>query len=164
MHGLPGNFFAGFRPDSPQDWMLGHLDRIAEPTVADGHTHFPMVRRVGRWQVINSGSAGAPYDGDPRVSYVLMDGDGHGWQVIVRRIDYDRSRVEEGYHSSGLDRGGGVLGEMFHRTVMTGLPWGSDFNWWVRQQPQAVQDDPNAALAAYDTHFGPERWAFPLPA
>jgi predicted phosphodiesterase len=163
-HGLPGNFFAGFRPDSPEEWSTRHLRGIVERTVADGHTHFPMVREFGRWQVINCGSAGAPYDGDPRVSYVLMDSTVDGWEVMIRRIDYDRQRVDRGYHASGLDVEGGVLGDMFHRTVMTGQPWVSDFNWWVRQQPPEVQEYPFAALATYEAHYGPGRWAFPLPA
>jgi predicted phosphodiesterase len=163
LHGLPGNFFVGFRPDSPDAWVLRHLEGVPEPTVADGHTHFPMERRVGPWQVVNTGSAGAPFDGDPRVSYVVMDALGDRWQVAIRRIDYDRDEVERAYHASGLDVGGGVLGQMFHRTVMTGQPWVSDFNWWVRQQPRAVQDHPEEALSFYDAHFGPGRWAFPLP-
>ncbi len=163
VHGVPGNFFAGFRPDSPQDWVLQHLEGIAETTVAGGHTHHPMVRHVGPWQLVNCGSAGAPYDGDPRVSYVLMDATLHGWDVTLRRLDYDRGPVERGYHATGLDVDGGVLGQMVHRTVMTGQPWVSDFNWWVRQQPPAVQADPQAALTFYDAHFGPGRWAFPLP-
>ena len=132
--------------------------------MVDGHTHFPMERRVAAWQVVNTGSAGAPYDGDPRPSYVLLDGSRAGWQVTIRRVDYDRRRVEEGYLGSGLAEDGGVLGEMFHRTVMTGLPWVSDFNWWFRQQPPARVADPQAArVAAYDAQHGPGRWAFPLP-
>jgi predicted phosphodiesterase len=163
LHGLPGNFFAGFRPDSPARWIERQLAAIPESTVADGHTHFPMERRVGRWQIVNTGSAGAPFDGDPRPSYAVLDSGGAGWQVTIRRVDYDRGRVEAGYRASGLAEEGGVLGVMFHRTVMTGLPWVSDFNWWVRQQPPELVADRRAALAAYDARHGPGRWAFPLP-
>jgi predicted phosphodiesterase len=163
LHGLPGNFFAGFRPDSPARWVAEQLALILEPTVADGHTHFPMVRSVGRWQVVNTGSAGAPYDGDPRPSYALMDGAANGWRVTIRRVEYDRTPVEAAYRASGLARDGGVLSVMFHRTVMSGLPWVSDFNWWIRQQGPEAQADPEAALAVYDREYGPGRWAFPLP-
>lgn len=163
LHGLPGNFFVGFRPDSPVDWMLRHLAGVREPAIAGGHTHFPMFREAGRWQVINSGSAGLPYDGDPRVSYVIIDGAPLRWELTIRRIDYDRALVDAGYHASGLDVDGGALGQMVHRTVMTGQPWVSDFNWWVRQQAPSVQADPEAALASYDAQFGPGHWAFPLP-
>lgn len=164
LHGLPDNFFAGFRPDSPDSWITEQLRLIPEPTVADGHTHFPMERRVGRWQVINTGSAGAPFDGDPRPSYALLDGRAAGWRVTIRRVEYDRRRVEVAFHASGLAADGGILSVMFHRSVMTALPWVSDFNWWVRQQPPEIQADPVAALAAYDRGHGPGRWAFPLPA
>lgn len=163
IHGLPGNFFVGFRPDSPEDWCLRHLANVAEPTVADAHTHFPMDRRVGRWQVINTGSAGLPYDGDPTVSYVLLDAARDRWHVQIRRLDYDRQSVDRGYHASGLDVDGGVLGLMVHRTAMTGQPWVSDFNWWVRQQGPEVQAHPAEALRRYDAEHGPGHWAFPLP-
>lgn len=163
LHGLPGNFFVGFRPDSPTEWALRHLASVQESTVADGHTHIPMVRIIGRWQVINCGSAGAPYDGDFRASYVLMDGFHAGWKVKIRRVEYDRKRVDEGYIISGLAEEGGVLGAMFHRTVLTGLPYVSDFIWWARQQPPDVINDHQRAITLYDAQFGPGRWAFPLP-
>ena len=48
LHGLPGNFFAGFRPDSPADWAARHLASVAEGTVAGGHTHVAMIRRIAK--------------------------------------------------------------------------------------------------------------------
>ena len=79
LHGLPGNFFAGFRPDSPADWAARHLAGGGGHG-RGGHTHVAMVRRIpkpdgGAWRVINSGSAGVSYDGDPRASYAWLEGD-----------------------------------------------------------------------------------------
>jgi putative phosphoesterase len=37
-----------------------------------GHTHIPMDRRVGHLRVVNAGSVGIPFDGDPRASYALI--------------------------------------------------------------------------------------------
>jgi predicted phosphodiesterase len=161
-HGLPDNFFVAFRPDSPEEWFLRHLASVEEPTVADGHTHFPMVRSLGRWQVINCGSVGAPFDGDRRASFALMTGSPGGWQVEIRRIEYDLERVVQGYHASGLAEEGGVLGAMFHRTVLTGQPYVSDFNWWARHQTPDVVGDYQDALAVYDVQHGPGQWAFPM--
>ena len=48
LHGLPGNFFAGFRPDSPADWAARHLAGVTEGTVAGGHTHVAMTRRIAK--------------------------------------------------------------------------------------------------------------------
>lgn len=54
-----------------------------------GHTHLPMIRRLGRRTVVNPGSVGRPRDGDPRASYaVIEDGD-----VVLKRIAYDVERT-----------------------------------------------------------------------
>jgi predicted phosphodiesterase len=161
VHGLPGNFSAGFRPDSPEVWAVRKLASVAEGTVAGGHTHVPMVRRIGQWQVINSGSVGVPYDGDTRASWVRLRGDTDGWQAEIRRVSYDLAAVDEGYRNSGLLAEGGAMGEMFRRSVLSGLPWVSDFAWWVRDQPAEILTDMREALRRYDATYGPGHWAFP---
>ena len=49
---------------------------LGQPIVAYGHTHRPAIRSLaGRPELlINTGSVGLPYDGDPRASYLLLDG------------------------------------------------------------------------------------------
>ncbi len=161
LHGLPGNFFVGIRPDSPADWVSRHLDGVVEPAVAGGHTHVAMARPIGRWFVVNSGSVGAPYDGDTRASYVRLTGDRAGWEAEIRRVPYDTAAVDAAYRSSDLAQAGSALVEMLHRSVMTGLPWVSDFAWWLRSQPAEVIADQRLARALYEAAHGPGRWAFP---
>jgi predicted phosphodiesterase len=161
LHGLPGNFFAGFRPDSSAEWAARKLASIAEAAVAGGHTHVPMARPIGRWQVINSGSVGAPYDGDTRASWVLLQGNAQGWQVEIRRVPYDLAAVDAGYRTSGLLAEGGAMAEMFRRSVLSGLPWVADFAWWGKDQPGETFRDMREALRRYDAVHGPGRWAFP---
>jgi len=160
-HGLPGNFFIGFRPDGTEEWAAGHLANVAEETVADGHTHFPMVRRLGRWQVVNDGSVGACYDGDTRASYAWLEGNEAGWQAEIRRVAYDLAEVDRGFVESGLLAAGGVTAELFRRSVLTALPWTSDFLWWMREQPAEMLADLWDALRIYDARHGPGHWAFP---
>lgn len=68
------------------------LERVYRPlgsrAVVYGHIHHPFVRRLPEFMVANAGALSFSYDGDPRASYVLIDGD----DVVVRRIEYD---VEE---------------------------------------------------------------------
>lgn len=161
VHGVPGNFFVGFRPDSPRDWALRQLVGVAEQVVVGGHTHVAMVRAFGGWTVINSGSVGAPYDGDVRSAYVWLTGDATGWRAEIRRLAYDLTAVDAGYQASGLAREGNALSAMFHRSVLTGQPWVSDFAWWMRQQPADVAADPQRAQRLYEEAHGPGRWAFP---
>ncbi len=161
IHGLPGNFFVGFRPDSPEGWAVRQLTGVTEPLVAGGHTHVPMVRTFGGWTVVNSGSVGASYDGDPRAAYVWLTGAARGWRAQICRVVYNWAAVDAGYRASGLAREANALGEMFHRSVQTGQPWVSDFAWWIRQQPADVVQDPKAAVRLYQEAHGPGRWAFP---
>lgn len=63
---------------------------LGAPVVACGHIHLPSIRRLpGSLRLlINCGSVGLPYDGDPRASYLLLD-DG---VPAIRRVAYDLDR------------------------------------------------------------------------
>jgi len=50
-----------------------------------GHIHQPYVRVLPTMTVANSGSVGLSYDGDPRASYLLMDGE----RATIRRVEYE---------------------------------------------------------------------------
>jgi putative phosphoesterase len=53
--------------------------------VAYGHIHVPFVRRLPGVIVVNCGAVSLSFDGDPRASYALIDGD----EVEIRRVAYD---------------------------------------------------------------------------
>ena len=61
---------------------------LGQPVVAYGHVHVPFIRAIGAATVVNSGSVGLPYDGDPRASYALLD----GVRPVIRRVSYDVER------------------------------------------------------------------------
>jgi predicted phosphodiesterase len=162
LHGLPGDFFQGVRPDTPEDWAADRLVSVDERTIAGGHTHVPMERRVGRWLLLNSGSVGIPYDGDVRAAYIRLTGDADGWRSEVRRVSYDLGAVESGFRNSGLAEGGGVMARMVLRSILTGQPWVADYAWWLRSQPPEVFADADMAEERYTAAHGPGRWSFPV--
>ncbi|HTF71828.1 MAG TPA: metallophosphoesterase family protein [Edaphobacter sp.] len=49
---------------------------LRQPIVIFGHTHMPSIRAIAGQPglLINTGSVGLPYDGDPRASYLILDG------------------------------------------------------------------------------------------
>lgn len=57
---------------------------LGKPIVVYGHIHTPFVRSLAGMTVVNTGSVGLPYDGDPRASYVLFDGS----VPTIRRVEY----------------------------------------------------------------------------
>ena len=67
---------------------------LGRAMVVFGHTHVPAIPRMhGRVNVlVNSGSVGLPFDGDPRASYLLLDDDAPS----IRRVEYDtEDEIEE---------------------------------------------------------------------
>jgi putative phosphoesterase len=47
--------------------------------------------------VVNTGSVGFPFDGDPRASYALLERTGAGWSVELRRVSYDVVQAAGGF-------------------------------------------------------------------
>jgi diadenosine tetraphosphatase ApaH/serine/threonine PP2A family protein phosphatase len=54
-----------------------------------GHTHLPFARTAPGVELVNPGSVGMPFDGDPRAAYAILDDDGC---LEHRRIHYDHER------------------------------------------------------------------------
>jgi len=71
-------------PGDEDEEMLGG---IGERRLVFGHTHLPF-RRVSSdcIELVNPGSVGMPFDGDPRAAYALVYDDG---AVEHRRVAYD---------------------------------------------------------------------------
>jgi putative phosphoesterase len=71
---------------------------LGAPIAVYGHIHTPFVRSLATFAVANSGSAGLPYDGDTRASYLLID----GAHPEIRRVEYDVERECRALERSGL--------------------------------------------------------------
>lgn len=71
------------------------LDGADPDVLVCGHTHLPFHRTIAGVQVVNCGSAGLPYDGDPRPSYVTLTLGSEGVKARVHRFEYDVERVVE---------------------------------------------------------------------
>ena len=59
---------------------------VTERRLVFGHTHLPFVREAGGVELVNPGSVGMPFDGDPRAAYALAHEDG---RIEHRRVAYD---------------------------------------------------------------------------
>ena len=71
------------------------------------HTHKPLEREYQGVRILNVGSAGSPFDEDPRASYPQIEHRHGRWQTRIVRLDYDRDQTERDFRQSGfLDEGG----------------------------------------------------------
>jgi len=85
VHATPWNAFSGYvYPGSPE---LLHFGSLPHDIVILGHTHVPMVERVGSVMIINPGSPSQPRDGDRRGSYAVLDIERR--EVTIHRLCLD---------------------------------------------------------------------------
>ncbi len=100
------------------------------------HTHKPLIRDLGKTRILNVGSVGSPFDGDPRGSYARIELRGGQWRTEIRRFAYDRARTERDFHDSGFLSEGGPLTRILHeewRRTRLLMP-----SWVARFQPAVL--------------------------
>ncbi|MCF6150588.1 MAG: metallophosphoesterase family protein [Candidatus Kuenenia sp.] len=98
-HGSPGgDIYKYLRPDVTDKELEGELDDIQANIVFIGHTHLPMVRKIGDITIINPGSVGQPRDGIPEASYAIWE-DG---TFEIRRVSYDIDATARGLWHTGM--------------------------------------------------------------
>lgn len=85
-HGSPVSDVRSFMPQAgEQDEEL--LGDAREQRVVFGHTHLQFVRTARDGiELVNPGSVGMPFDGDPRAAYALLGDDD---RIELRRVAYD---------------------------------------------------------------------------
>jgi putative phosphoesterase len=94
-HGDPISDDGGFFPGKEQSFKE-KLSAASETVVLCGHTHRPLWRRIDDQYVINDGSAGFPYDGDPRPCYAVFDAlQGKVSQIRIERVEYNTYAVSQ---------------------------------------------------------------------
>jgi predicted phosphodiesterase len=160
VHGVPGDPYVGFTPDMTDAQLAHHLVCSSAPIVVGAHTHRPLDRRVDRRRVLNPGSVGMPYNGDPRAQYLLLDDDGGAWRPTFCQVAYEREAVRQAFVAHNLFEEFGPLGRLYWLTIESGEPWVSDFMHWLYRHPADVSTGMAAAVNTYLAVYGPGHWAF----
>jgi predicted phosphodiesterase len=90
VHASPVSDVRSFGPehdDSEEEMLEG----VLETRLVFGHTHLPFKRQAKAGvELLNPGSVGMPFDGDPRAAYALIGEDG---EIEHRRVGYDHMQT-----------------------------------------------------------------------
>ena len=81
------------------------IERVARTdarVILCGHTHLPEVRDLGWKVIVNDGSAGYVFDGDPTASWALVDIAGGEVTAEIRRETFDALAVANAISARGL--------------------------------------------------------------
>lgn len=101
-HASPGSQTAGFDRALEPSVVLERISRTDARVVACGHTHVPEVRDFGFRVIVNGGSAGYVFDGDPTASWALIDIAGDEVTAEIKRESFDLLAVSTALTARGL--------------------------------------------------------------
>lgn len=87
LHAAPDDPLYQYLPATDVAGWTRAVDGVDADIILVGHTHLPVILRVGDKLVVNPGSVGLPRDGDPRASCAVLD----GGTTSLLRVDYDTS-------------------------------------------------------------------------
>ncbi|MGZ9160800.1 MAG: metallophosphoesterase family protein [Candidatus Limnocylindrales bacterium] len=101
-HASPGSQTAGFDQSLDPSVTIELISRTDARIVVCGHTHVPEVRDLGWKVIVNTGSAGYVFDGDPTASWALIEVADGEVRAEIRRTAFDTLSVANAISARGL--------------------------------------------------------------
>lgn len=101
-HASPGSQTAGFDQDLDPSVTIERVARTDARVIVCGHTHLPEVRDLGWKVIVNDGSAGYVFDGDPTASWALIDVKDGDVRAEIKRTSFDTLAVADAISARGL--------------------------------------------------------------
>lgn len=137
VHGSPLSDEDNILPDTPDSKLASMLGEQSCDLMLCAHTHVPLARMVRGRLVVNVGSVGIPFDGDPRASYamVFLQPKG-GYRIEFRRVPYDIDAVVAQLHDFGHPAAELIEYNLRHaRRVSPKLPYTEKMKQGVKPLP-----------------------------
>jgi putative phosphoesterase len=101
-HASPGSQTAGLDQSLDPTVTIERVVRTDARVIVCGHTHHPEVRDLGWKIIVNDGSAGYVFDGDPTASWALIDIHEGAVTAELKRTPFDALSVANAISARGL--------------------------------------------------------------
>jgi putative phosphoesterase len=101
-HASPGSLTDGLSADLDAVVTMDRVTRTDARIIVCGHTHLPEIREVGWRTIVNDGSAGYIFDGDPTASWALIEIDEGVVKAEIHRTSYDVMAASNAVAARGL--------------------------------------------------------------
>lgn len=141
VHGTPRSHSEGLGPWTSDSKLDGLLADLPFEILVCAHTHRQMHRILTSGHVVNTGSVGLPFNGDPRAQYAVLEHSGGEWHVDLRAVDYDIEEILDIYETSGFAAAGGVTARLLRLELTHAAPFLVPFLKWT----DALSVDPTIA-------------------
>ncbi len=101
-HASPGSQTRGLDQALDPSVTIERISRTDARVIACGHTHLPEIRDLGWKLIVNDGSAGYVFDGDPTASWARIDIADGEVDAEIRRTEFDVLAVANAISARGL--------------------------------------------------------------
>ena len=101
-HASPGSQTAGFDQELEPSVTIERTARTDARVIACGHSHVPEVRDLGWKLIVNAGSAGYAFDGEPTASWARIDVEDGQIRAEIKRTEFDALAVANAISARGL--------------------------------------------------------------
>lgn len=101
-HGSPGSQTSGLSVDLDPSVTVERVTRTDARVICCGHTHVADVRELGRKLIVNPGSCGYAFDGEPSACWSLVTFDDETPTAELFRPPYDAQTASEEVSARGL--------------------------------------------------------------
>lgn len=102
VHGSPGSQTRGFDQALDANVIFERAALTDARVICVGHTHVPEIRDLGWKVIVNAGSAGYVFDGDPTATWVLVTIEDGAVRGEIRRAEFDALAVANAISARGL--------------------------------------------------------------
>ena len=102
VHASPGSQTRGFDQSLDPNVIYERAAATDARVICVGHTHLPEVRDLGFKVIVNDGSAGYVFDGDPTASWAMVTVGEERIDAVVRRTPFDALSVANAISARGL--------------------------------------------------------------
>jgi predicted phosphodiesterase len=152
-HGTLAGNRDGVSMSVPDEALVGKIPRDLALFVT-AHTHKPLERCLGNTRILNVGSVGSPFDGDPRGSWAQLEYRQGRWETRILRFAYDRERAARDFDVSGMLENGGPLARILYEEWRRAR--GLMFQWRSNHEPAVLSGERplQAAVDAFLAELG----------
>ena len=102
VHASPGSQTRGFDQALDANVIFERAAATDARVICVGHTHVPEVRDLGWKVIVNAGSAGYVFDGDPTASWAMVTLVDGTVDAVIRRTPFDALSVANAISARGL--------------------------------------------------------------
>lgn len=117
------------------DKTLKRLITPAPAILAVGHTHRSMIRQIDETLIVNAGSVGLPFDGNPNANYAQITWTGQQWQAEIISVPYDIDQTKRDFDETGFLEDAGPLAQLIRLELEQSL---SQLYQWMTIYMDAV--------------------------